>query len=124
MTYLLININTFGFVHREKCKGVSVKYKCGRDFLYYALNYYVPSEFNQHINNPEQIEKKRLFGFSVPATLAWTMLPFILMLGSIAVFPVIAERFWDKNKNKLNDIRPDLETLFLSEYQFKVFYSE
>ncbi|OHA32252.1 MAG: hypothetical protein A2928_01195 [Candidatus Taylorbacteria bacterium RIFCSPLOWO2_01_FULL_45_15b] len=77
MTYLPININTFGFVHREKCKGVSVKYKCGRDFLYYALNYYVPSEFNQHINNPEQIEKKRLFGLSVPATFAWTMLQFI-----------------------------------------------
>src|SRR3989339_253859 len=30
----------------------------------------------------------------------WSMLPFILMLGSIAVFPVIAERFWKKNRNK------------------------
>lgn len=28
------------------------------------------------------------------------MLPFILMLTSIAVFPLFAERFWDKNKNK------------------------
>ncbi|MBI5323940.1 MAG: sodium:proton antiporter [Ignavibacteriae bacterium] len=31
----------------------------------------------------------------------WSMLPFILMLASIAVFPLFAGRFWDKNKNKL-----------------------
>ena len=31
----------------------------------------------------------------------WSMLPFILMLASIAVFPLFVEKFWDKNKNKL-----------------------
>ena len=29
-----------------------------------------------------------------------------------------------ENKDKLNNIKPDLETLFLPEYQFKIFYSE
>lgn len=79
MTNLPININTFGFVQREKCNGISVKYKCGRDFLYYALNYYIPSEFNQNTNNPEQIERKGLFGLSVPTTFAWAMLQFAKM---------------------------------------------
>lgn len=31
----------------------------------------------------------------------WSIIPFILMLGSIAVFPLIAEHFWESNKNKL-----------------------
>ena len=31
----------------------------------------------------------------------WSLLPFVLMLGSIAVFPLFWERFWEKNKNKL-----------------------
>ena len=30
-----------------------------------------------------------------------TLLPFVLMLGSIAVFPLFWEHFWEKNKNKL-----------------------
>ncbi len=30
-----------------------------------------------------------------------SLLPFVLMLGSIAVFPLVRERFWEKNKNKL-----------------------
>ncbi len=30
----------------------------------------------------------------------------------------------EDNKDKLNDIKPDMEILFLPEYQFKVFYSE
>jgi hypothetical protein len=77
MINLPININTFGFVHREKCNGVSVRYKCGRDFLYYALNYYIPSKFNQDINNPKQIEKERLFGLPISPPFAWAMLQFI-----------------------------------------------
>jgi len=30
-----------------------------------------------------------------------SLLPFILMLGSIAVFPIFWNHFWEKNKNKL-----------------------
>jgi hypothetical protein len=29
------------------------------------------------------------------------LLPFVLMLGSIAVFPLFWNHFWEKNKNKL-----------------------
>lgn len=38
------------------------------------------------------------FSHDVPI---WSIIPFILMLGSIAVFPLIAEHFWESNKNKL-----------------------
>ncbi len=31
----------------------------------------------------------------------WSFLPFLLMLGSIAVFPLFWNHFWEKNKNKL-----------------------
>lgn len=31
----------------------------------------------------------------------WTSIPFILMLASIAIMPIAAEKFWDSNKNKL-----------------------
>ncbi|GAB1372574.1 sodium:proton antiporter [Candidatus Kapaibacterium sp.] len=31
----------------------------------------------------------------------WTLIPFVLMLGSIAVLPLVAHKFWDNNKNKL-----------------------
>ena len=32
---------------------------------------------------------------------AYAIIPFILMLGAIAIFPLAASEFWDKNKNKL-----------------------
>jgi len=31
----------------------------------------------------------------------WSGIPFVLMLGSIAVFPLVAEKFWESNRNKL-----------------------
>ncbi|MGA2298125.1 MAG: sodium:proton antiporter, partial [FCB group bacterium] len=31
----------------------------------------------------------------------YTLLPFLLMLALIAVFPIYAPTFWQKNKNKL-----------------------
>ena len=31
----------------------------------------------------------------------WSLLPFVLMLGTIAVFPLFWHHFWEKNKNKL-----------------------
>ena len=32
---------------------------------------------------------------------AWSILPFGLMLLSIAIGPMIAEKWWDNNRNKL-----------------------
>ena len=72
MIHLPINLETFGFVQREKNNGVTVIYKCQRDFLYYALHYFFPALFNQENNNPKQIEEKGLFGLPVPYLLAWT----------------------------------------------------
>ena len=77
MNHLPINLDTFGFVQREKYDGVIVKNRCGRDFLYYALHYYYPNEFNPQINNPVDIEKRRLFGFLIHEWFAWTQLQFI-----------------------------------------------
>jgi len=36
--------------------------------------------------------------FEIPL---YSMIPFILMLGSIAVFPIVAPHFWESNRNKL-----------------------
>jgi len=73
------DIKKFGFVERETRNGHSLKNRCGRDFLYYALHYHYPNEFNPEHNNPEQIESKRFFGIPVPATFAWTQLQFIYL---------------------------------------------
>lgn len=77
MINLPIDLNSFGFVQREKNNGSIVKNKCGRDFLYYVLHYLLPTRFNANFNNPEQIESRRLFGFSVPPSyFSWTQLQF------------------------------------------------
>ncbi|MBQ2447472.1 MAG: sodium:proton antiporter, partial [Bacteroidales bacterium] len=31
----------------------------------------------------------------------WTLIPFVLMLMTIAIAPLIAESWWEKNSNKL-----------------------
>lgn len=67
---------TVGFYEREKMKGQRVANKCGRDFLYYALNYHFETDFNSSKNNPIQIDRKRLFGYPISAALAWTQLQF------------------------------------------------
>lgn len=36
--------------------------------------------------------------FNIPL---WTSIPFVLMLLSIAIFPLVAEKWWEHNKNKL-----------------------
>ena len=76
MIHLPINLDTFGFVQREKKNGVTVKYKCGRDFLYYALHLLLPSQFNEQLNNPQQIDQKGLFGLAVSPAFAWTQIQF------------------------------------------------
>lgn len=77
---LPINLNEFGFVTREKYtardKTTLVRNRCGRDFFYYVLNYYLPEKFNPKICGPVDIEKKKLFGIPMPALLVWTCLPF------------------------------------------------
>lgn len=77
MKTLPVNIDEFGFVEREKKNGEYVKNRCGRDFLYYTLHYFYPSEFNPQKNNPQEIEQKGIFGLSVPAWLAWTQAQFL-----------------------------------------------
>lgn len=76
MIHLPLFIDTFGFVEREKCHGEFVKYKCGRDFLYYTFHFFLPDLFNQYLNNPEEIDRKRLFGMPMFAMCAWTQLQF------------------------------------------------
>ncbi|KKU50714.1 MAG: hypothetical protein UX74_C0041G0003 [Parcubacteria group bacterium GW2011_GWA2_47_10b] len=78
MTSLSINLDQFGFVQRERdTQGRVYKNRCGRDFLYYTLNYYLPDKFNAKVNNPEQITRRNLFGLKIPSFLAWTTLQFI-----------------------------------------------
>jgi hypothetical protein len=76
MIHLPIDIEKFGFVQRESSHGRTVTYKCGRDFLYYALHYYAPTKFTPQFNNPLQLEKNENLGFSLPTWLAWTQLQF------------------------------------------------
>lgn len=76
MISLPVELDNVGFVEREKINGVTVKNKCGRDFLYYACNYYLPERFNGLSFSPVDIEHQGLFGLSLPAYLAWTQLQF------------------------------------------------
>jgi hypothetical protein len=76
--HLPIDLNKFGFVEREKdSAGNTVKNRCGRDFLYYTLNYFYPTEFSPTNLCPVEIEKKKIFGIPMPAFLVWTNLSFI-----------------------------------------------
>lgn len=74
---LSINLDRFGFVNREKSGGKILKNRCGRDFLYYALHYLFPETYNPNALNPEEIERRRLFGARVPSWLAWLQAQFI-----------------------------------------------
>jgi len=76
MISLPVELGKIGFVEREKINSATVKNKCGRDFLYYACNYYLPERFNTFSLNPVDIEHQGLFGLSLPAYLAWTQLQF------------------------------------------------
>lgn len=66
-----------GFIEREKdSEGEYIPNKCGRDFLYFALNHYFPTSFNPQALSPEKIDDKKLFGTPVPPSLAWTQIQF------------------------------------------------
>jgi len=76
MKTLKKSISEIGWVGREQNNGKTVANKCGRDFLYLALNYLHPEKYNASRNNPTGIDAKRLFGFTVPPYLAWTQIQF------------------------------------------------
>lgn len=65
-------LESIGFVTREQKNGKSVSFKCARDFLYYALNFYFPERFSPSALNPKEIDNQELFGTPVPKQLAWT----------------------------------------------------
>lgn len=66
MVKLPIDLNTFGFVTRERDqKGRIKKNRCGRDALYYVFHYYFPDVFSPGKLNPEKIERERFFGFKI-----------------------------------------------------------
>lgn len=78
MKTLPINLNTFGFVEREKNNSDEyVLNRCGRDFLYYSLHYFYPDKYNPSSKNPQFIQKNNIFGLSVHPWLAFTLLQFI-----------------------------------------------
>lgn len=76
MKTLLKTPSDFSFFDREKIHGKTVANKCGRDFLYYVLNFYFPREFNNTINNPVEIDNLRLFGRPTHSLFAWTQIQF------------------------------------------------
>lgn len=69
-------LSEFSFVARERQNGETVAFKCGRDFLYYALHFYQPEMFNAEKLSPVEIDRQRLFGTPMPKRLAWTQLQF------------------------------------------------
>lgn len=71
---LPIDLESFGFVQREKKNGETVAFRCGRDFLYYALHYYYPGTYGPSHINPQKIED--LFGARLPWWLMWSSLQF------------------------------------------------
>jgi hypothetical protein len=102
------DIKKFGFVEREIVNGKPLKNRCGRDFLYYALHYIYPEDFNPTNNNPEQIEAKGLFGIPVPAMFAWTQIQFIHLPEflkskslSLEINNNLINSFWDFFKSML-----------------------
>lgn len=74
---LPVSIDQIGFVEREEYNGEPIKNRCGRDFLYYTLNYYYPDIHNPQKGNPSDIESRGLFGLRVPSWFVWTFLSFI-----------------------------------------------
>jgi len=78
MKNLLIDLKTFPFYEREVFDGKYVKNKCGRDFLYYALCYYLPSKYGNEETKKDALalDKNRILGLPVPSFLAWTQVQF------------------------------------------------
>jgi len=71
-----INLKTFGFVTREKLGDKTVIYRCGRDFIYYALHFYFPEKYNPFNNSASELENKNKLGLKLPWWLMWSLLQF------------------------------------------------
>lgn len=79
MQTLQKELSDISFVSREKKNGKTVPNKCGRDFLYYALHFLLPDNFNSKRNNPIEIDEKNLFGIRVSPFFSWTQFQFIFV---------------------------------------------
>ena len=84
MKTLSKQLSEFSFVSRESRNGVTLSNKCGRDFLYFALNFYLPHKFYVQGVCPVEIERQKLFGQPVPKWLAWTHIQFFNMPAYLA----------------------------------------
>lgn len=73
---LQLDLESFGFVQREKRGDAAVAFRCGRDFLYYVLHYYQPNKYNPQNLNPKQIEDVGVFGARLPWWFMWSSLQF------------------------------------------------
>lgn len=74
------NLDNVSFIDREiDTNGRPVKNRCGRDFIYYTLNYYYPNQYNSSACNPVQLEKNHLLGFSLPWWIMWAQLQFLYL---------------------------------------------
>lgn len=72
MKHLPIKLSDWEFVSREKTSnGKTVPFRCGRDFIYYALHYYQPQLFNRATGGPQAIEKM-CFGHTLPTFLLFS----------------------------------------------------
>ncbi|MFA6257916.1 MAG: hypothetical protein WC671_02825 [Candidatus Paceibacterota bacterium] len=78
MKTLPIDLDSFGFIEREKNNsGKYILNRCGRDFLYYSLHYFYPDKYNSFSKNPQFIHKNNIFGLSTHPWLAFALLQFI-----------------------------------------------
>lgn len=84
MKTLFIDLPSFPFYTREQHHGTTVKNRCGRDFLYYALAYYFPDQYGPGVLTAYDLEHRGLLGISLPWYLAWTQLQFTKMPQYIA----------------------------------------
>jgi len=76
MKHLLVDLAAFSFFEREKVKGKTLRNRCGRDFLFYALAFYYPEKFGKDKLTAYDLEHQGYFGISVPSYLAWTQIQF------------------------------------------------
>lgn len=82
MKTLNANISDISFIKRE-CdkKGNTQRNRCGRDFIYYALNYYFKDKYNSTTNNPVELEVSHSLGLRLPWWLMWSQLQFLYLPG-------------------------------------------
>lgn len=74
------NLGDVGFIVREKnIFGNVVKCRCGRDFIYYSLNYFFKDKFSPSNLSALKLEKSYSFGLILPWWLTWTQLQFIFL---------------------------------------------